>query len=204
MKKIKIFVFLFIITGVMSCEHESENVSIGNGQSDHIADEAANSQRSNGSSMKDLYAMAAIFGDQVQEDPKLDIDNSFSFETMEEYREFIEKQQEFTKGDIILELETPADEYPTTTDGCADGIYSGTINAGMATLKFDVVVSSGKITSVSGGLTGWSLGLSYTQGAVSISGSTAVVTGSFNYNVFLEGAGTIYSQATSHTIKLPC
>jgi hypothetical protein len=86
---------------------------------------------------------------------------------------------------------------------CADGLYKGSIGAGWGTLYFDVAVSHGAI-SVTSRYGGFHLGTSWTQGGYGVKGNVITCTGTFNYDIFFEGIGTIYRHAVSFTITLPC
>ena len=89
--------------------------------------------------------------------------------------------------------------------GCANGVYSGSgMTSGFATLNFDVSVSGGCISGISGGFTGWTLGVSYTQGGTSFGCNSGTVCGSVNYNLFFEGVGTLYSERVCYSISLNC
>lgn len=92
-----------------------------------------------------------------------------------------------------------------TSFGCADGIYSGAFGGfGGATLQFDLVIKDGSISSVTGYLTGFALGYSFTQGVVSIDAGGATVTGTKNYVLFYEGIATIWSIPVRYRLNLPC
>lgn len=58
-------------------------------------------------------------------------------------------------------------------------------------------------------MSGFTLGASYTQDAFSITsqnleGTNMSTTGFINYNLFVEGVGTVYRQKTKWKVSSPC
>lgn len=179
-----LFSIFLISLSFTSCDNDSNQEIAGN--SGLIQQKSA--------TFNDIYAVAKDLGDTVTEDPSVDGSNALVFDSMQSYKDFVLQQK--------LALQAALDDIIEIN--CADGLYSGSIGAGMGTLTFDVVVSGGKISSVMSNLSGFTLGISYSQGAVSPGGSSATVVGFFNYNVFCEGIGTIYTQRVVFNISLNC
>lgn len=48
------------------------------------------------------------------------------------------------------------------------------------------------------------LGISYSQGGTHIGCTSASVCGNINYNLFVEGVGTVYSRRVCYNIYLNC
>lgn len=187
---LSLFAASLMVTGFVSCDNESDAVyNENNGQ-------LVNPALQKSGSFADIYNVAKGLGDTVVEDSTVDETNGIVFNSVQDYKDFVLEQK--------LALQAAMEDIIEIYGGCADGIYTGSIGAGMGTLYFDVVVSGGKITSVTGSLGGFTLGISYTQGAVSISGNSATVKGFVNYNVFFEGIGTVYSQPVTFLVSLNC
>src|SRR5699024_8208544 len=130
---------------------------------------------------------------------KVNEKNSVTMHSAREYREFVSRVKEKISNNPRLTPLNPdkGSEPSQETEGCADGIYSGSgLSSGFATLNFDVTVSGGCISGISGYFTGFTLGVSYSQGGTSFGCSSGMVCGTVNYNIFFEGIGTVYSELT--------
>jgi|SRR5690606_2716662 len=144
--------------------------------------------------------------DYVTESSEATPDNSIVFSTQEEYDEFVsnlhQSINETEDSEIWLDY---VGEAGYSARGCADGVYYGSgMTSGFATLGFDVTVSGGCITGVNGAFTGLTLGVSYEQGGSSGGCKSTTVCGNVNYNMFLEGIGTVYSRRVCYKISLGC
>lgn len=135
-------------------------------------------------------------------------ENSIVFNTQEEYIEYVKKlNEDINNSELLGNIELVYNDGRgfAARGGCADGNYYGSaMSSGFATLGFDVSVSGGCITGVSGSFSGMTLGISYSQGGSSIGCNSASVCGSVNYNFFVEGIGTVYSRRVCYNISLNC
>ena len=95
---------------------------------------------------------------------------------------------------------------------CPDnhGIYTGSVNIGPITqINFTATFNHGTVTDFSTSMSGFTLGTSYTQDAFSMTnqnleGTSMSTTGFINYNLFVEGVGTVYKQKTKWKVSSPC
>ena len=129
-------------------------------------------------------------------------EEAYQLSSMQEFNDIMAGIYNSSREPIMLELVKPSDRY--TIYGCADGIYHGSANAGMASINFWVTVTDGKITAVNSGLSGLTLGLGWSQNAASFSGNRAVVSGTYSGNFFWEGIGSVWGSNSSYIITLPC
>jgi hypothetical protein len=140
----------------------------------------------------------------IKIDENVNEDNAIIIKTEEEYREFIlnVRRQLLENDNLILE---PVNENGNQTNGCADGVYGASANVSVfTTLRFDVAVSNGCISGINGYFTGFTFGVSYTQGGTSFGCNSGTVCGSINYNLFFEGLGTVFSERVCYRISLNC
>lgn len=143
--------------------------------------------------------------DYVKESADARPDNSIVFNSQAEYDDFVKKLHETINNAQDSELLLEYSGENVSARGCADGVYYGSgMTSGFATLGFDVTVAGGCITGVSGSFSGMTLGVSYSQGGTSIGCKSATVCGNVNYNFFLEGIGTVYSQRVCYKLNLGC
>lgn len=151
----------------------------------------------------------------LRHDTKVNESNSIVFKSEQDLIAFIKKTQKNStenseleareKNTIVTALKAKEKNTIVTMGKCADGIYDASaMTAGVTTLIFDVSVTNGCISGISGGFTGWTLGVSYTQGGTTFGCSSGSVCGTVNYNLFLEGIGTVYSQRVCYHITLNC
>ena len=95
---------------------------------------------------------------------------------------------------------------------CPDnhGIYTSSVNIGPITqINFTATFNHGTVTNFSTSMSGFTLGTSYTQNAFSVTsqnleGTNMSTTGFINYNLFVEGVGTVYRQRTKWKVSSPC
>lgn len=148
--------------------------------------------------------MAVSIIDRIAEDLNADIridssvneSNSIVIRSEEEYRNFIHNHRK--DFEII-------DDQIVQPSGCADGIYSGSACLSCFTsLSFDVTVTDGCISGISAGLTGFTFGVGYTQGATHFGCNSGRVCGYINYNLFFEGIGTVFTERVCYNISLRC
>jgi len=145
------------------------------------------------------------FGIKFDYDQNVNPEDAIVFNSEREFREFIRTIEGQKNGEVRLPISSePSDN--NTTYGCPDGIYSGSVLTwGFASLYYEMVISGGKITSVTGYISGLTLGaVSYTHLSTRISGQSASVTGLLNYIFFFEGIGTVYSQHVSYNLVPGC
>ena len=140
----------------------------------------------------------------IQIDESVKKDNAIIIGSEEEFIAFIDSvrnQIDFNNSIDILSTESKN----LKVAGCVDGIYSGTaISAPLFDLVFDVSVSNGCITGISGGLTGVTFMFGYTQGATQFGCRSGIVCGTLDYNIFWEGIGTVYRDKRCYRITLNC
>lgn len=223
--KILIFAFSFLLTIFLtSCNAEdyevssvrtgntsveevkSTDISTGQGSINEniIRDNVSVSEISNTDVSAVVKKLSEDYNTDVVIDANLEKAQCIEIRTEAEYRRFIENVQRDidAAGGNLLDPRVP-NQYATFA--CADGVYSGSgLTSGYATLTFDIAVTNGCISGISGAFTGWTLGVSYTQGGTSFGCNSGTVCGTVNYNIFYEGIGTIYSQRVCYRIRLNC
>ena len=152
-----------------------------------------------------INKIAQDFDADITIDKSINESNSIVINSEEEYRNFVAKIKKQISDNKGLNFGTSIEDSQMRKAGCADGVYSVSgMTSGFATLNFDVSVSGGCISGISGGFTGWTLGASYTQGGTSFGCSSGTVCGTVNYNLFFEGIGTLYSERVCYSISLNC
>lgn len=130
-------------------------------------------------------------------------ENAIIIESEEELRKFIIEIKEQAENTKNIIAKPNIDGF--VQKSCADGVYRASgLTSGFATLGFDVSVSDGCISGISGSFTGWTLGASYSQGGTSFGCNSGTVCGNVNYNIFFEGIGTVYSERVCYSISLNC
>ncbi len=67
-----------------------------------------------------------------------------------------------------------------------------------------VSITDGCITGIDGSFSGFTLGLSYEQGATTFGCKSGTVCGNININIFFEGIGTIYSYKQCYSVSINC
>ncbi|WCM41538.1 hypothetical protein MG290_11340 [Flavobacterium sp. CBA20B-1] len=203
MKKLKFYTLVIVgavlaTTGLYSCNQDSDEL-----ENTPITSES-NLIKRVGDPIEQINELANEFNLNAEIVDNVNPDEAVAvFSSFEEYREFIRNLQEEHSKEVSIDVkpQTP----PLTSFGCADGIYSGAFGGfGGATLQFDLVIKDGSISSVTGYLTGFALGYSFTQGVVSIDAGGATVTGTKNYVLFYEGIATIWSIPVRYRLNLPC
>jgi hypothetical protein len=154
------------------------------------------SRYSESESIKIVETIAKDLGANIKYDSKITKDNAIVFETEQEARDFIKKMQIAALDDDILSEETGSELTKV--------YYGSAMTTGFATLGFTVVTgSNGCISSVSGGWSGMTLGLGYSQGATHLGCHSATVCGTVSASLFFEGVGTVYSQNVCYNITIP-
>lgn len=146
------------------------------------------------SAIETIESIEEDFGIELIVDETIDPENTIHFETEEEMRSFIEEQ--------LNQIQNPS---PVQTEGCANGIYTGqAASSGLASLNFDVSVSDGCISGISGYWSGFTFGLGYTQGESNMNCSSATVCGTVDYLLFFQGIGTVWKESVCYSISLNC
>lgn len=151
-----------------------------------------------------IEQLAKNLNADIRYDPNVTKQNSIVIKSKEEYERFIKRVQlQSRHKDVEL---SPKQILSTTQSKlCANGVYTGTgFDYGIVALEFDVTVSGGCISSISGGLVGFTLGNGYTQGATTFGCNGGTVCGTVDYNLFYEGIGTIYREKLCYNITLNC
>lgn len=136
-------------------------------------------------------------------------ENSISIRSLEEMKNFIlEKQLEYmvaTINDEVKEFNN-SNQYMRCPD--QNGYYVASLSEGPFSVNFGISIENGRITRVNPFLTGITIVNSYTDGGYGFEdyGNQTIIktTGSINYNIFMEGIGTIYSMPVSYKITLGC
>lgn len=132
----------------------------------------------------------------IRIDENVNEENAIIIESEEEYRAFVQN----ARKNLLPESPIPQIEI-----SCADGVCVGSVDyGGFGSLNFDVSISDGCIDGISGGLTGFHFGLSYSQGGTTFGCNLGTVCGYLHYNLFFEGIGSVYSQRMFHSISINC
>ena len=168
-------------------------------------DGITNSKDENQLKIATLHKIAQDLDAEITIDKNINESNAILINSEEEYRTFITNVKNKLKNENALNFGILNDGSQMRKAGCENGVYSGSgMSSGLATLNFDVSVSGGCISGISGGFNGVSIGVSYTQGGTSYGCNSGTVCGSVNYNIFFEGIGTIYSERVCYKISLSC
>lgn len=191
-KSLKLFPFLSLVAAISlySCSQDEQIVN----------------EKQNNSELVNSVKNVDDWKQYVTPSASATKDNSIVFDTQEEYEKFLSQLHATIDKAQDTELILDYKGKGVASKGCADGVYYGSgMTNGAATLGFDVSVKGGCITGVSGYFSGLTLGaMSYSQGGTSIGCKSASVCGNVNYNFFVEGIGTVYSQRICYKISLGC
>lgn len=99
------------------------------------------------------------------------------------------------------EIELTPDDPNMITFGCGDGMYRGSISIGPSySLNFWVTIKDGIVSEVGSGLSGFHLGVSWSQSNWAQDGSNVYVGGTLTAGL---GFG-VWSWARTYTLTLPC
>lgn len=121
----------------------------------------------------------------------------YQFSSLKEFEQTILGIYNLSGQEIVL---TPDDPNMITFD-CGDGMYRGFVSIGPTySLNFRVTIMDGKISAVGSGLSGFHLGVSWSQGGWFQSGSNVYVGGTFTAGL---GFG-VFSWSPTYTLVLPC
>ncbi|MGW8122456.1 hypothetical protein ACV07N_07325 [Roseivirga echinicomitans] len=122
--------------------------------------------------------------------------NGIIVNSKEEYQNLISKIRNQVNDNTTLSLGRLDDSTKMVMSDCADGVYTGTaFDNGLTSLDFDVSVSGGCISGITGGFSGFTFAISYTQGGTQFGCNSGSVCGYINYNVFFESIGTVYRES---------
>lgn len=143
--------------------------------------------------------IASKYDIELEIDDSITKDNSLNFDTWEDFEDFIIEVESLGLDNnslIAYKFIDDSNETLYETKGCGDGLYGGSHSMLGGMIKFNItaIVEDGCITSVSGGVSGVTLGWTYTQGESSTSCNGGTICGYTNFNVFVEGVGTVYRQ----------
>lgn len=182
------FLFLGFCLVLNSCSRE-ENLGAMDNQFEV-------NQKSNNSTLDIISNVSDDLNVSLTVDENISEENAIYIETEEELRKFISDQR-----NLIGASGNP--QYQT--EGCADGIYTGSaMTSGFATLNFDVSITDGCISGITGGFSGWTLGVGYSQGETQFGCGSGTVCGSIEYSLFFQGVGTLYSESVCYSISMNC
>ena len=118
----------------------------------------------------------------------------YHFSSLEEFEQTISGICESSATPINL-------QKTASSTPCGDGMYTASISIGPTySLNFWVTITDGRVSGVSSGLSGWHLGVSWSQGGWSQSGSKVYVGGTFTAGL---GFG-VFSWSPTYTLVLPC
>lgn len=92
-----------------------------------------------------------------------------------------------------------------------NGIYSGVNESGgglTATHEFHASINNGNVTGLASWFTGSPIGIAYTLGVYHVTTSATDITintvGTYTYNYFIGGVGTVYQETVYHRIRITC
>jgi hypothetical protein len=91
-----------------------------------------------------------------------------------------------------------------------NGGFIGSTDFGFGTLNFAITTSISRIDEIDSFLSGWTFGTSYTYGGYINYGVTPtgdikfIIYGTENYDVFFQGAGTLYRHFQQHDVVIKC
>jgi len=210
-----ITIISILVLGVSGCEEESfNNITTEDNKTDQLKSSSDNKKNSsNDNTVRKINEIAEELDADIKIDSGVNKDKAIVMESEEEFRNFIKEIKKQTEDEFRFVIGDPDVENPDLgivdpdyeINSCSDGVYSGTaLSTGFAELSFDVSVSGGCITGINGSFSGWTLGVSYSQGATQFGCNSGTVCGNVNYNVFLEGVGTVYSERMCFSVSLNC
>ena len=192
MKNLNHVIYLFTFLLVLSCSKENESIKI--------------------ETINELNKFAKESSFDIEINSMISKEEAIILNNIDELKSFInEKNSELDNLKKSLSkkrtLSTIANKTP-----CPDnhGIYTGSVNIGPLTqVNFTATFNHGTVTDFSTSMSGFTLGTSYSQNAFSVTsqnldGTNMSTTGFINYNLFVEGVGTVYRQKTKWKVSSPC
>ncbi len=192
MKKFKqLFNLLFMLTLVFSCSKETETI------------------RTNTVNELNQFAKESSFDLKIND--LVSRDQAIILNSIDDLKLFINKKNK-ALDDLKKDLSkikrfTTANKTPCPEN---HGVYSGSVNVGPFTqVDFTATFNQGTVTNFSTSMSGFTLGTSYTQNAFSVTsqnldGTNMSTSGFINYNLFVEGVGTVFRQKTKWKVSSPC
>ncbi len=138
----------------------------------------------------------------IKIDSTISVSNAIIINSEEEYRDFIKKAKKKIQKEDEFNLKSLYNK--SSNNFCNSTMEMTGAETGYASLKFYLRISGCMVTVEGGGFEGWTLGISYTLKYAITHCGYGEAHGLYNYNLFYEGLGTVFSEPVTHYLAPEC